>query len=117
MGVVKRTHAVETSDLIQSSSMSDSVHLSVLPQEVIESLALKPGQTVVDGTLGGGGHTRMLAEQVGPEGLVLALDRDVIAIERAERELSELPVRPYRANFCDLPEAVSYTHLTLPTKA
>lgn len=86
--------------------MSESVHLSVLPKECLEQLAVQPGQTIVDGTLGGGGHTRLLAEQVGSEGLVIALDRDLEAVERAERELGDLPVRPYHANFCDLPEVL-----------
>jgi len=86
--------------------MSESVHLSVLPKECLEHLAIQPGQTVVDGTLGGGGHTRLLAKQVGPDGLVIALDRDLVAVERAERELADLPVRPYHANFCDLPEVL-----------
>lgn len=86
--------------------MSKSVHLSVLPKECLEHLAVQAGQTIVDGTLGGGGHTRLLAEQVGPDGLVIALDRDLEAVERAERELGDLPVRPYHANFCDLPEVL-----------
>ncbi|MEC8592436.1 MAG: 16S rRNA (cytosine(1402)-N(4))-methyltransferase, partial [Planctomycetota bacterium] len=42
-------------------------HVSVLPQETLESLAPQPGQTMVDGTLGGGGHTRQLADAVGPD--------------------------------------------------
>ncbi len=86
--------------------MCESVHLSVLPQQVVEYLALQPGQTVIDGTLGGGGHTRLLAEQVRPDGLVLALDRDAIAVERAERQLKELSVRARHANFCDAPEVL-----------
>ena len=51
--------------------MSTSIHTSVLPAEVMSFLAVKPGARVVDGTLGGGGHTRLLAEAVGPDGLVI----------------------------------------------
>jgi 16S rRNA (cytosine1402-N4)-methyltransferase len=61
---------------------------------------------VVDGTLGGGGHTRLLAEAVGPDGLVIAVDRDPIAIERGARELAGLPVRFAQANFRDIPEVL-----------
>jgi 16S rRNA (cytosine1402-N4)-methyltransferase len=60
----------------------------------------------VDGTLGGGGHTRALAERVGPGGLVIALDRDPAAIAAAKRELSRLSVKAIQANFCDLPEVL-----------
>jgi 16S rRNA (cytosine1402-N4)-methyltransferase len=59
-----------------------SIHTSVLPAEVMSFLAIEPGMTVIDGTLGGGGHTRLLVEAVGPTGRVIALDRDPAAIER-----------------------------------
>ncbi len=69
-------------------------------------LEIRPGMRVVDGTLGGGGHTRLFAEAVGPEGLVIAIDRDPIAIERGARELAGLPVRFAQANYRDLPEVL-----------
>jgi len=83
-----------------------SIHTSVLPAEVMSFLAVRPGMRVVDGTLGGGGHTRLLAEAVGPEGLVIAIDRDPAAIERGARELAGLPVRFAQANYCDIPEVL-----------
>lgn len=83
-----------------------SVHTSVLPAEVIAFLAVEPGMRVVDGTLGGGGHTRLLAEAVGPTGQVIAIDRDPAAIDRGARELAGLPVRFAQANYCDLPEVL-----------
>jgi 16S rRNA (cytosine1402-N4)-methyltransferase len=85
---------------------SSSIHTSVLPAEVLSYLAIEPGMRVVDGTLGGGGHTRLLAEAVGPTGLVIAIDRDPAAIDRGARELAGLPVRFAQANFCDLPEVL-----------
>ncbi len=45
----------------------------------------RPGQTFVDGTLGGGGHTEALARRVGPTGLVISLDRDPAALEATVR--------------------------------
>jgi 16S rRNA (cytosine1402-N4)-methyltransferase len=86
--------------------MATSVHTSVLPAEVMSFLAVKPGMRVVDGTLGGGGHTRLLAEAVGPDGLVIAVDRDASAIERGARDLAGLPVRFAQANFRDIPEVL-----------
>jgi 16S rRNA (cytosine1402-N4)-methyltransferase len=86
--------------------MSSSIHTSVLPAEVMSFLAVKPGMRVIDGTLGGGGHTRLLAEAVGPTGLVIAVDRDPEAIERGARELAGMPVRFAQANYCDIPEVL-----------
>ena len=86
--------------------MASSIHTSVLPAEVLSFLAIEPGMTVVDGTLGGGGHTRLLADAVGPTGRVIALDRDPAAIERGARELAGRPVRFAQANFCDIPEVL-----------
>ena len=83
-----------------------SLHTSVLPAEVLSHLAIEPGMRVVDGTLGGGGHTRLLAGAVGPGGLVIGIDRDPAAIERGARELAGLPVRFAQANFCDIPEVL-----------
>src|SRR5215207_7910169 len=79
-------------------------HVPVMAQEVLEWLRPAAGQTFVDGTLGGGGHTRLLAEKVGPTGSVIALDRDPEAVDRAAEELRELPVRAVAANYSDLPE-------------
>src|SRR5436309_1994670 len=79
------------------------VHIPVLAQEVIEWLNPQPGQIIVDGTLGGGGHTRLLAERLldGP-GFVLALDRDPAAIAAAERNLAGLPVKIAHVNFREI---------------
>ena len=86
--------------------MSASIHTAVLPAEVMSFLAVEPGMTVVDGTLGGGGHTRLLVDAVGPTGRVIALDRDPATIERGARELAGKPVRFAQANFCDIPEVL-----------
>src|SRR3954453_4780951 len=82
-------------------------HVPVLAREVVEWLRPAPDQIFVDGTLGGGGHTRLLAEAVGANGLVIALDRDPAAVERAADELEALPVRALHANYSDLPEILA----------
>jgi 16S rRNA (cytosine1402-N4)-methyltransferase len=83
--------------------MPTPLHIPVLAAEIVSALDPQPGQTLVDGTLGGGGHTRLLAERVGSTGLVLALDRDAQAIAAAEDNLRGLPVKVAQSNFCDLP--------------
>ncbi len=74
--------------------------------EVLEWLAPAPGKILVDGTLGGGGHTRALAKLVEPDGFVLSLDRDPAVIERAEQTLRGLSVKLAQANFCDFTEVI-----------
>jgi len=86
--------------------MTTSIHTSVLPAEVMSFLAVEPGMTVIDGTLGGGGHTRLFLDAVGPTGRVIALDRDPAAIDRGAREFAGKPVRFAQANFCDIPEVL-----------
>lgn len=83
-----------------------SVHVSVLLEQVVHWLDPQPGKVLVDGTLGGGGHTRALAAGVGKDGCVIALDRDATAIDTAEQELRRLPVKLVQSNFCDLPEVL-----------
>ena len=89
--------------------MSDAqpLHVPVLPAEVLYWLNPRPAQTLVDGTLGGGSHARLLAERVGREGLVIALDRDPRAIAAAEVALRGLSVKLAQANFCDLPDVLA----------
>ncbi len=79
-------------------------HVPVLAQEVLEWLRPAVGHTIVDGTLGGGGHARLLAQAVGSSGLVIGLDRDTIAVEKTAAALAGLPVRAIQANYGDLPE-------------
>lgn len=79
-------------------------HVPVLADQVMTWLCPTAGQTVVDGTLGGGGHTRLLAQAVGEAGQVIALDRDPDAIEAATERLQGWPVQVAHANFADLYE-------------
>jgi len=88
--------------------MSDPlpVHVPVMLDEVIAWLDPRAGAVIVDATLGGGGHTRALAERVGPTGRVVALDRDPEAVAAGEKNLAGLQVEIVHANFCDLPEVL-----------
>lgn len=83
-----------------------SIHIPVLVEEVIGGLQPQPSQTLVDGTLGGGGHTCLLAQRVEPGGRIIALDRDPEAIRRGIERFSESVVQIFQSNFCDLPEVM-----------
>ena len=54
-------------------------HIAVLATELIDLVGLQPGDTVIDCTFGAGGHALLAAEQIGPEGTLIAIDRDPVA--------------------------------------
>lgn len=67
--------------------MSETIHIPVMLSEVIEALRLKSGDTVVDATLGGGGHAGAILERIAPNGQLFAFDRDTEAIARFKEQL------------------------------
>jgi 16S rRNA (cytosine1402-N4)-methyltransferase len=83
------------------------VHASVLPAEALALLDPKPGETWVDCTVGGGGHTRLIAERVAPTGRVIGLDQDPTMLELAHPQLEGLPVELVHANFDQLAEVLA----------
>ena len=62
-------------------------HVPVLAGELIEALDPHPGEVAVDCTLGGAGHARLVADRLGPSGLLVGIDRDPSA-EKAFAELA-----------------------------
>lgn len=56
--------------------MTQVYHIPVLPEESIKGLNLQPGADVVDATFGGGGHSRLILQQIGDEGRLFAFDQD-----------------------------------------
>jgi 16S rRNA (cytosine1402-N4)-methyltransferase len=86
---------------------ASTVHVPVLLDEVLQWLEPQAGKRLADGTLGGGGHTRALAERVGESGMVLGIDRDAAAIARAAERLVGLPVRLVHASYADLPDILA----------
>ncbi len=83
-------------------------HEPVMLSEVLESLALRSGSTVLDCTLGGAGHSTRMAQKVGSEGLLIGIDQDDMALEAAGRALDaaapETPRKLLKGNFGDLDE-------------
>ena len=68
-------------------------HRSVLLDECIEALNIKPDGIYIDGTAGGGGHSYEIAKRLGEGGRLIAIDRDEAAIEAAGKRLSEFSDR------------------------
>ena len=81
-------------------------HVSVLADEVLALLAPRPGGLYLDGTLGGGGHARLLLEASAPDGRLIGLDRDPAALLAAAARLEPFAARMTlcRGSFADLAE-------------
>lgn len=84
-------------------------HVPVLPDEVIGALQPRDGGFYVDATLGGGGHTELVLEKSSPTGKVLAIDRDMDAIEYATQRLAGYGPRltAMHGNFGDIGKILS----------
>ena len=78
--------------------MTDFVHQTVLRREAVELLAAGPGKTILDGTLGGGGHALALL-QAGAR--VIGLDQDPLALKAAGERLAGRDVVLAHGNFRD----------------
>jgi len=77
---------IEESSNAMNEPQSD--HVAVMLNEVIEYLNPQPGGVFVDGTLGMGGHAKAILERIGPNGRLVAMDRDYESLEKAKTTLS-----------------------------
>ena len=79
-------------------------HKSVLLEETIEGLHIRPDGTYVDGTLGGGGHAYEIAKRLGDKGSIIGIDQDAAAIEAAGIRLKDFgeKVTIVRSNYCEM---------------
>jgi 16S rRNA (cytosine1402-N4)-methyltransferase len=84
------------------------MHITVMPAESLELLAVRPDGTYLDATTGLGGHTGLIAQRL-TTGLVIANDRDSASIEMARQNTAEWSgrIRFHRGTFGELAEAVA----------
>ncbi|MFM7059278.1 MAG: 16S rRNA (cytosine(1402)-N(4))-methyltransferase RsmH [Planctomycetota bacterium] len=84
--------------------MSDSqtpVHIPVMPREVLHWLQLSPALTVLDGTVGAGGHSLQILQRLGPEGRLVGIDRDPWMLQYAASRLQDPRVTLVNASYAD----------------
>ena len=67
--------------------MTDFHHVSVLPEETLAALRIRPDGIYVDCTLGGAGHAGRIAAQLSPAGHLIGIDQDEVAIDAAQERL------------------------------
>lgn len=87
--------------------MSEFHHVSVLLEECIAGLNIKPDGIYVDGTLGGAGHSSQIAAKL-TTGKLIGIDRDPVALKAAGERLAPFGdrVRLVHSNFCELDSAL-----------
>lgn len=84
-------------------------HKSVLLEETIEGLNIKPDGIYLDGTLGGGGHAYEVCKRLGEKGRFIGIDQDADAIKAASKRLEEFSdkVTIIRNNYCNARQALA----------
>jgi 16S rRNA (cytosine1402-N4)-methyltransferase len=87
-------------------------HDAVLLNEVLNSLQVDPGKTIVDCTMGRAGHASAIAERLGSTGLLIGVDADPRNLEFAKSRLDQIstPHRLFHANFSELGEVLKLTN-------
>ncbi|WP_455951650.1 16S rRNA (cytosine(1402)-N(4))-methyltransferase RsmH [Eubacterium sp.] len=75
--------------VISKGSTPAGMHISIMVQEILDFLEIKPGQKGIDATLGYGGHTSKMLEKLEGKGHVYGLDIDPIEIEKTKKRLKD----------------------------
>ena len=88
-------------------------HVPILVTEVLECLDPKPGDIVIDGAVGYGGHACEFLKRIGPEGRLIGLDVDSTELERTRQRLSrgDAPVSFHRSNFAGIAKVLKQENL------
>ncbi len=87
-------------------------HISVLLKEAVNGLAIKKGDTVLDATFGGGGHSREICKIVGEKGALIAIDADEEARNRISAEMKACRFELVTANFRQLDKVLGERDIT-----
>lgn len=91
-----------TQPAASSGKPPHAVHIPVLLREVLQHLDLKPGLTVVDGTVGAGGHSSQIVRRIGPTGRLIGLDRDPYMLSWAAQKLPEPNCQLVHASYAEM---------------
>jgi 16S rRNA (cytosine1402-N4)-methyltransferase len=110
-------YPADVTKVLASGRTPAGTHLPIMVAEVLSCLRPGAGETAVDCTLGGGGHTRAILQHVQPGGHVIGLDIDPLELPRTEAQLRAAGFGPdvfvaRHANFAGLPAVLAAEGLT-----
>jgi 16S rRNA (cytosine1402-N4)-methyltransferase len=92
----------------EPAAAGEHYHAPVMAQEIADLLVTDPAGLYLDATLGGGGHARLILDRLGPDGGLVALDRDMEAVARGLQTFAEdRRVRVERSEFARLRDHVA----------
>jgi 16S rRNA (cytosine1402-N4)-methyltransferase len=102
--------------VLASGKTPAGTHRPIMVAEILEALAIKPGELAVDCTLGYGGHAREILPRLQPGGRLIALDADPIELPKTEARLRAAGFGPetftvVRSNFAGLPKVLAAANL------
>ena len=105
-------YASDVQKVVASGKTPAGTHRPIMVAEVLRCLRPRPGDVVVDCTLGGGGHARAILERVQPSGRLIGLDVDPLELPRTEAHLRAAGFGPetfvaHHGNFAGLPQVLA----------
>jgi len=92
--------------ILEREELAEFIHEPVLLEEAVEWLNCRNGLLYIDGTLGGGGHSKEIAKRIYPDGRLISFDVDPDAIAAAEKNLAQWKdtVTILRSSYVNIPE-------------
>jgi len=105
-------YPAEVRKVLASGKTPAGAHVPIMVDEVLQSARPRPGDVVVDCTIGGGGHARAMLERVQPGGRLIGLDVDAVELARTEARLRNAGFGPetlsvQHGTFAGLPRALA----------
>ncbi len=95
-------YATEIDKIIAKGRTPAGMHLPIMVKEILDILQVKPGQIGIDATLGYGGHTQKILEQLNGKGHLYSLDVDAIEIVKTEQRLRQLGYNEQLWSACNI---------------
>lgn len=95
-------YATEIDKIIAKGRTPAGMHLPIMVKEILDILQVKPGQIGIDATLGYGGHTQKILEQLNGKGHLYSLDVDAIEIVKTEQRLRHLGYNEQLWSACNI---------------
>jgi len=104
----------ESCNFLIMANMNTFKHTSVLLEESLEGLNIKPDGIYVDGTLGGGGHAEEICKRLSENGTLIGIDRDRDALDAAEARLKPYTCKKIfvQSNYAEIREILKELNLT-----